>query len=136
MTILAQETRNIQNPALGAGLLWRFVCGYVENSHHKEPAPLPLIFFVLPILFHEGTETFVKGTRKTSGLRTFAAKFGEAKTSKQDLLLAIHDWTKTLRHLTLASLRLALATRLLHLATESGSLIPLSRTKAITGMPD
>ena len=136
MTILSLEARNIQNPALGAGLLWRFACGCVQNSRDHNPVALPLVFLVLPILLHEGTQSFVKSTLRASGLRAFAAKFGEAKTSKQDLLLAIHERMTKLRRLTIDSLRLALATRLLYLDPASGGVIPLSRTQAATGMPE
>lgn len=133
MTILAEEARNVQNPALGAGLLWRFVCGYTEGHRTGDHAPLPLLFLVIPILFHEQTQGFVKTTFKASGLRAFAAKFGDSKESKQDVLLAIHERTLTFRPLTLVALRLALATRLLHVEI-NGRVLALSQTKAISGM--
>ena len=135
MTILAKETRNIQNPALGAGLLWRFICGYTEAHRTRDPAPLPLLFLVLPILFHKATREFVKGTQKASGLRAFAAKFGESKTSKQDLLLAIHERTLNFRPLTLQSIRIALCTRLLTIQIE-GVALALSQTRGATGISD
>lgn len=135
MTILAQETRNVQNAALGAGLLWRFTCGYVENHRTGDAPPLPLLFLTLPVLFHGQTAEFVKGTLKASGLRAFAAKFGEARVSKQDVLLAIHDRMLRFRSLTLDSLRLALATRLVYLGTDARAL-PLSRTRAVAGLAD
>jgi hypothetical protein len=40
----------------------------------------------------------------------------------------------TLKNLTLESLRIAIATRLVHLETDA-TLIPLSKTKAIAGIP-
>lgn len=130
---LAQEVRNIQNPALGAGLLWRFGCGYVTSHPTHDPVPLPLFFLVLPIILHEQTEKFVKGTQQPSGLRAFAAKFGKSENLKQDLLLAIHDRMLALRHLSLESIQLALATRLLHL--NAATIIPLSETQAVAGIP-
>jgi hypothetical protein len=133
MTVLAKETRNIQNPALGAGLLWRFVYGYVRAHRTHDHVPFPLLFLVIPILFHEQTQDFAKGTLKASGLRAFAAKFGEAKATKQDLLLAIHDRMLKFRPLTLASVRVALSTRLLHVHTD-GKVLPLSETRAASGM--
>jgi hypothetical protein len=135
MTILAQEARNVQNPALGAGLLWRFTCGYIEAHRTAEGAPLQLLFIVLPILFHGQTEEFLNRTQRASGLRAFAVKFGDSKASKQDLLLTIHDRTLQYRSLSKQSLQLALATRLIHLET-NGKVIPLSRTQAVAGMPD
>jgi hypothetical protein len=133
VSALTKEVRNIQNPALGAGLLWRYVCGYVGTHPSRDPAPLPLLFVVLPIILHEQTENFVQNTQRASGLRTFAAKFARSENSKQDLLLAIHDRMITLRTLTLESFRLALSTRLLHL--DGASVIPLSETQAVAGIP-
>jgi hypothetical protein len=53
----------------------------------------------------------------------------------QDVLLAIHGRMLALRNLTLASLQVALATRLLSLET-TGTLIALSQTRAVAGIPD
>lgn len=135
MSTLSSEVRNVQNPALGAVLLWRFACGYWDGHPSHAPASLLASFFVLPIVLHEQTAAFVKGTQKSSGLRAFAAKFGEAKTSKQDLLLSIHERVKTYRKLTLESLQLALSTRLISLSL-NGELIPLSRTQPQAGVPE
>lgn len=134
MTILAQETQNIQNPALGAGLIWRFVCGYTESHRTSDRAPLQLIFLVLPVLYHKATREFVKGTQRASGLRTFAAKFGESKASSQDLLLAIHDRSIRLRPLTLKAIKVALGTRLISILPD-GTVIALSQTKGASGIP-
>lgn len=134
MTILAQETQNIQNPALGAGLLWRFVCGYTGSHRTSDRAPLQLVFLVLPLLYHKATREFVKGTQKASGLRTFAAKFGESKASAQDLLLAIHDRSIRLRPLTLKAIKIALGTRLISIQPD-GTVIALSQTKGASGIP-
>lgn len=133
MSLLTQEVRNIQNPALGAGMLWRYACGYVSSDSTHDPVPLPLLFVVLPVIFHEQTEDFVQGTQKASGLRAFASKFGRSETSKQDLLLAIHDRMLDLRRLTLDSTRMALAARLLYV--DRAGVIPLSQTEAVAGIP-
>ncbi len=135
MSVLTQEVRNIQNPALGAGLIWRFACGYVTTHRTHDPAPFPLLFLVLPIVLHEKTEAFVNNTQKKSGLRMFAAKFGEPENSKQDLLLAIHNRMLTLRQLSIESIRLAFASHLLHLS--AATVVPLSTTQAVAGIaPD
>ncbi len=135
MISLAKEVRNIQNPALGAAILWRFVCGYVENHATHEAAPFPLLFVVLPIVLHQQTEEFVSGTQKATGLRGFAGKFGKSEHSKQDLLLNIDDRAFSLRTLTLDSVRVAILGHLLHV--ENASLIPVSTTPARSGMgPD
>ncbi|WP_047248545.1 three component ABC system middle component [Chromobacterium subtsugae] len=132
--MLAQEANNVQNPALGAAVIWRFCCAYTAAHPTGEPSPLPTVFLVLPILLHQATVELLRRTWPSSGLRAFAAKFGDTKISKQDLLLQIHERSLRWRMLTLQSIELAAAGQLIHL-TDSGSVIPLSRTKA-RGMPD
>jgi len=135
MNYLTREVRNVQNAALGAGLLWRFACGYVKSHATRDPVPLPLAFIVLPIVFHERSQELVARTQPASGLRAFAAKFGNSENSMQDVLLAIHGRMLALRSLTRESLRIALATRLLRLET-GGTLIALSQTSAVAGIPE
>lgn len=135
MNSLTREVRNVQNPALGAALLWRFACGYAESHPTRDPTPLPLAFIVLPIEFHERSEKLVAGTQKASGLRAFAAKFGNSDNSMQDVLLAIHARMLALKTLTRQSLQFALSTRLLRLET-TGKLIALSQTHAVAGIPN
>ncbi|MCA2025491.1 DUF6521 family protein [Enterobacter sp. K16B] len=132
--MLAREAQNVQNPALGAAILWRFCCGYVESHRVSSPPPLPFLFLVLPIILHQETSDFVKRTYKSSGLRAFAAKFGDSSVSKQDLLFQIHDRSIRWRQLSLQSIELAVAGNLLRLQDE-GNVIPLSKTKA-RGLPD
>lgn len=134
MISLTKEVRNVQNPALGAGLLWRFSCGYAESHPTSNDAPLPVAFVVLPIVLHQVSEGLVAGTRKASGLRLFASKFGSSNNSMQDLLLSLHGRTLALRDLTRESLRLAIATRLVRLEI-TGTLMALSRTQAVAGIP-
>ena len=133
MSILSQEVRATQNPALGAAILWRFVCGY--NLAHKERAfvKLPLVFPVLPMVLHEQTRETIEGTQKASGLRAFVAKYSDSKNARQDMLLSIHERTKVLQPLTWESLQIGFSTRLLRLE-KTGDLIPLSLTPP-RGMP-
>jgi hypothetical protein len=134
MSILSKEVRLTQNPALGATLQWRFVCGYNQSHPTAGHAPLPLTFLVLPIVLHQPTLVFVTGTQKASGLRACVAKFGEASSAKQDLLLAIHERVRQWRDTSLEALRIAFATHLLHMSLD-GTLIPLSETPPTTGIP-
>ena len=132
--MLAREAQNVQNPALGAAVLWRFCCGFVA-SHPTGDAPrLPLLFLVLPVVLHQATAELLRRTRPTSGLRAYAAKFGDSAVSKQDLLLQIHERAIRWRRLSLQSIELASAGRLIHLS-EAGEVVPLSRTKA-RALPD
>lgn len=127
--MLAKEAQNVQNPALGAAILWRFCCAYAANHPTSDPPALPVLFLVLPIVLHQATTELLRRTRPSSGLRAFAAKFGDTAVSKQDLLLQIHDRSLRWRTLTLQSLELATAGHLVHL-TDDGNVMPLSKTKA------
>jgi len=135
MTILNQETRNIQNPALGAMLLWRFTTGYAKGSKASSPIPLPLLFIVLPIMLHQETAQFITSTQQRSGLRTFAAKFAEPQTSKNDLLLAIHERSIKMRNLSMNSLRQAIASKLILIDSTEGVAISISKTQPKAGIP-
>jgi hypothetical protein len=127
--MLAREAENVQNPALGAAILWRFCCAYSASHPTSDPPALPTLFVVLPIVLHRATAELLRRTRPSSGLRAFAAKFADTAVSKQDLLLQIHDRSLRWRTLTLQSLELAVAGHLVHL-TEVGEVMPLSKTKA------
>ncbi|MES3001205.1 MAG: three component ABC system middle component [Pseudomonadota bacterium] len=132
--MLAREAQNVQNPALGAAILWRFCCAYTTTHATSDAPALPTLFVVLPIVLHQATAELLRRTRPSSGLRAFAAKFGESAVAKQDLLLQIHDRSLRWRALTMESIELASAGSLIHLS-ESGVVIPLSKTKA-RGLPD
>jgi len=108
MSVLNQETRNVQNPALGGMLLWRFTIGYEEASKVKAPTPLPLLFIVLPMVYHKETADLISSTLKASGLRNYVNKFSETKTSKSDLVYATYDRAIKMRGLSLESLGLIL----------------------------
>lgn len=134
MSTLTKEIQATQNPALGAVLLWRFVCGYTEAHPTRDRVPIPLLFIVLPMTLHQASFKFIKSTQKASGLRACVAKFSESTESKQDILLSIHNRTDKLRSLTMASLQLALAEHLIYLDMD-GTVFPLSTTEPQAGIP-
>ena len=135
MAVLNREVRAIQNPALGSVLIWRAVSSYQTNHKTGSFMPLPLCFLVLPIVFHEETSALVTGTRMASGLRKLTEKFRSAEESKTDLLLAIGGRTVAMRTLTWESIRIGLTSNVLSLNTESGSLMSLSDTPLVSGVP-
>ena len=136
MSILSKESRIVQNPALGAFLIWRFTVGYEQGSENEDGTPLPLIFIVLPILLHPEICEFVINTQRASGLRAFAGKFVSSKVSKSDLLLAINKRAINFRSLTMHSLNLAVNARLTTIAPDNGIVIPLSNTPPKSGIPE
>lgn len=119
MTTLAREINAVQNPALGAVLLWRFAHAY-SDAHplHSRP-PLPLFFVLLPMLFDQSTASHIASTQLRSGLRAFAAKFSEARPSQFDLLIQLQGRALRWRSKTREAIRVALATGLMSLDANS-----------------
>ena len=125
MTRLLSEVQAMQNPALGAALIWRFACGYAPQNEAHAGLPLPLSFVVLPVILHERTRKQVSSTRLSSGARKFEEKFRE----RGDLLFALNQRAIAMRPLSLRSLRHALASGLVTLIADRGTLWPRSYTK-------
>lgn len=118
------EVQIMQNPALGAVLVWRFVCGYCPATESSVGAPFHLAFLALPLILHEKTRAGIESTHKGSGLRYFETKFADEK----DRVSAVHERAMVLRDLSLRSVRLGIATGLLTLDPSSGVLWPRSRS--------
>jgi hypothetical protein len=135
MAILNQEVKAVQNPALGAAVLWRSVVGYEQGSGKGAAAPLPVLFLLLPILLHEETAMMVASTHKASGLRKFVEKFSGTQ-AKADLVFAIQARALAMRGLTLDSLRAAIAGGLLSLEPISAAVFALSKTPAGAGIAE
>lgn len=110
------ELNLVQNPALGAYILWKFGLGH--ESLGGELAKLPGTFLVLPLVLHRLTLDLVSSTQRGSGLALFAAKLAE----REEDLLAIHTRALALRHLTVRSLGFGINSRLLTLNYEDASM--------------
>jgi Family of unknown function (DUF6521) len=134
MPRLRQDAIHVQNPALGAFLQWRYATGYFEARGDAQGSPLVLAFLVLPLLLHEETLELIAGTNKPSGLRGFAGKFGSSRFRKSDVLLGLHERTRAMRPLSLTSLRMGIAYRLVSIDKQR-NLLPLSRTSPRTLVP-
>jgi Family of unknown function (DUF6521) len=110
------EIEIVQNPALCAFVLWRFGLGF--QSEDERPATLPLAFIVLPLVLHRPTLDLINSTRKASGLALFVGKLGE----QRELLVAVHERALALRHLSLQSIGLGVASRILTLDYDAATL--------------
>jgi hypothetical protein len=110
------ELELVQNPAIGAYLIWNFTLGYQEDG--AEAAPFLLAFLVLPMLLHRQTFEAVASTRKASGLTLFAAKFDR----EREALIELHARALLLRPLSLQSIGVASTSHLVRVDHESGLL--------------
>lgn len=117
------ELELVYNPTLGAYLLWSATRGYF--SENSEGMPLPLAFLVLPLALHWQSKSIGVGTSKTSGLTLFAAKLG----THQEDLLAVHQRALALRALTLSSIALACASKLMAIDPASAQVLSLEVPK-------
>ncbi|MEX5687910.1 three component ABC system middle component [Pseudomonas silesiensis] len=110
------EVYLVQNPALGAILMWEFVKGFIRQSAGHLPE-LPLLFIVLPIVFNETLRAAMAGTNPSSGLRLFTAKFSK----DQEVLLALQRQMLMLRFTSLSSVSIGIESGLLTLDVASAS---------------
>lgn len=106
----------VQNPAIGAYLIWNFTLGYQEEG--ADAVPFLLAFLVLPMLLHRPTFDAVASTRKASGLPLFAAKFDK----EREALMEMHGRALLLRPLSLQSIGVAATSRLLKIDHETATL--------------
>lgn len=125
MTAILNEVQAMQNPALGAALLWRFACGFSPESS-PDGTPLPLAFVVLPLTFHARSAEKLSGTLAGSGLRKFESKFSD--DDRGDVLLALQPRMLAMRDLSLRSVRIAIRTGLLTLVPREAVLWPRARS--------
>ena len=103
------EAAIVQNEALGAYAIWRFGLGFQERD--GQAVLMPLVFLLLPLVFHGPTLAMVQGTQKASGFHLFAGKLGE----QREEMLAVHGRALALRQLTLSSLMVAEQSRLIRI---------------------
>ncbi|WP_332771622.1 three component ABC system middle component [Pseudomonas sp. ESBL1] len=120
----------MQNPALGAVLIWRFTEGYAPKGCGQLPC-LPLLFIVLPILYQEQLRNAAIATNPSSGLRVFAGKF----KSEQEILFGIQGRMLRLRDVSLASISIAIQSGLISLNTSTTGVESL-RPKAPADMDE
>ncbi|MDO3523269.1 three component ABC system middle component [Ralstonia pseudosolanacearum] len=99
--MLLDEVEQVQNPGLGAALIWRFACGYSEGSE-GDAMPLPYAYLVVPLLFQKGVLDAVASTK--SGLR----KVEEKLSGNSALLASVQDNADAMRELSRDSIALAL----------------------------
>ena len=113
MGLLSSDVYEVQNPALGAVMQWRFCVGYQAKRRDAAGPPLHLLFLVAPIVLHDDTLSVLRSTQRTSGLRIFAEKFTKAKVNQSDILLTVQRRTQGFRDLSLRSMQLAVAVGLI-----------------------
>lgn len=126
MSRLNKEIQNVQNPALGAFILWNFVRGYYSGN--SSFAPFSMLFIVLPVIYREDLAEVLYSTNKPSGLRYFANKFMTTKLLKNDVISQLHNSAADMKNLTLNSIRIAINASLISI-DENALVFPISKTQ-------
>lgn len=119
--MINKEIYYVQNPAIGAAILWRFVCGYYDRDKH--PVPFPLLFVVLPIIFREDLRKTITTTQKRSGLSKVLEKLFSKKGTND--LYTINNEAIELRHLSLDAIRIGILCGLIEVNNETALVLPL-----------
>lgn len=123
MDELNREIYLVQNPAIGAAILWRFVCGYYDADRKSRQVPLPLLFLVLPIIFRADLREVIGSTNKSSGLQKVSEKL--FATKRADLLYNIQDLAEEYKGTTLSAITIAIYAKLISLSYKTASVIPI-----------
>lgn len=119
---LQSLVREIQNPALGAGVIWQFTVGYTEGSEDSAACPLLYGFIPLSLLFYRDTFEVVTRTFLSSGLRRVMDKL------PPDVHVALQDRIFAQRKVSLESVRIAAATGLIAVDRPAASMRALRKT--------
>lgn len=135
MTRLGHEVWDMQNPALGAALLWRFVMAHKEGAPPGVDCALPLAFLVLPVVLHEESAELLRGTQRRSGLRVFAGKFRATPGVGVDALMGLQRRAVDMRAVSMSALQLAMSAALLRCELDTAT-VRVARVRAMpTGWP-
>lgn len=115
------DVYHVQNPAIGAAILWKFTQGYYAKNSY--PVPFPLLFIVLPIIFREDLCTVIKSTQKGKGISKVSQKLFDTK--KKDNLYAVNNSAIVLRELTLESFNMGVAAKLMAMDKSTAMVYPI-----------
>lgn len=123
MDELNREIYLVQNPAIGAAILWRFVCGYYDADNKSRQVPLPLLFLVLPIIFREDLRDVIGSTNKSSGLQKVSEKLFAGK--RADLVCSLQNSAEQYRDTTLSAIKIAVRAKLISLSSKTALVMPI-----------
>lgn len=119
------ESSVLQNPALGALLLWQVARAFTDRHPDGAAPQLPFFLLALPMLFHAPTVRRIKAMNFDSGLM-------KAVSDGPEIALGLQDRLKRSAGISLQALELACASHLL--VREYGSGFPSFRAEG-TALP-
>lgn len=108
----------VQNPALGALLLWTFVAEYFKAKGENEGPTLPHMMLVLPILFNKD---FVENIYK----RKIKGGLYNALNEDMTLFAGVQNRIQAMNELTLRSINFCCSAKIVLLDKKSYEFIPV-----------
>lgn len=124
MSNLNREIYLVQNPSIGAAILWRFICGHYNQEY--KATPFPLLFLVLPIIFRQDLCKVIKSTQKKSGLTKVSEKL--FSDCKNDQLYCVHNAVEQYKQTTLSSISIGMSAKLFIVDTKTALVLPLTQS--------
>lgn len=116
------EQKFIQNTALGAHLLWVAVKECYEQNERKSGIPFPLIFLILPLLFHKATAISLSKKKRPGALF-------KAISENREIPLGLQQRMEGFAEETLKSLNICVSSDLLHIDIEEQmEIVPLKNS--------
>ncbi len=103
--MIRETIKNIQNPAIGAYLIWKTALGYCSKQHPF--VSMHLLFLVIPMLLNQKIYQKVKATKATSTLYNLISKLTPNE------FIQINEGVSLYKELTFESLGLAARTGLI-----------------------
>jgi hypothetical protein len=115
---MLNEYDAVQNPALGALLLWTFVAEYYKSKGENEGPILPHIMLVLPILFNQDFVENIYNRRLNGGLYN-------ALNDEMTLFVGVQNRMQAMSNLTFRSINVCCSAKIVFLDKERYEFIPV-----------
>jgi len=87
------EQRIIQNTGLAAEIHWQVVKEAYENNRREEGVALPLVFLVLPLVFHRRTAQLLATKKQPGAIYKLIEDDREVLIGLQERMQALYDRT-------------------------------------------
>lgn len=97
----------IQNPAIGAVIIWEFLCGYGSTLYNDK---FELLFIIIPVILNQEFRNYIISTQKKSGFSKVIEKIMRDK--KSDIVYQIENNINQMKELTLESIQIGMLTNL------------------------
>ncbi|MBI6150815.1 hypothetical protein JEP92_01820 [Serratia surfactantfaciens] len=119
----------INNPSLGAYLLWIFCKKHQDYQEEKQGVPPAYLFCILALLFDEDIRKAIASTQIAKGLRFSLAKLEKSRSNKTDILYSISKKIKLNKERSLESILVGLYYGIITINKDSGYIVSIPPDK-------